>query len=212
MEDLLTLGCDVRQAAGVTANSINESGWGQMFRWWNLGGWKITRVYAVDYLKNAGLPAPYWVAPGNKAPNATPSDPKGGDPPWCYYRCFGTQSEYLREWMAHFVPRPDEHAPYQGYRHCGEIFWSGSPTWFKELCLVGYKGTNTKKDPSSAVAEHVSLVRGAIVRWAQGRLGVAVDGLWGGASQAALDKWGATDLFDAATCAALKDGTQPPIV
>lgn len=187
MESLLRLGCDPKQAAGVTANSINESAWGQSYRANNLGGWKCTKAAAIAYaLAHDGKGISWWQAPGNRAPGATVGDLRGGDSPWCYYRAFSSIGEFLGEWLKHFVPRPEGPAPYKGYKRCGELFWSHGD-WFLELCLVGYKGANTKKNPEPSVREHESLVKASLVRWAQSRLpsGLVVDGEWGPKSQAA---------------------------
>lgn len=187
IEACLHMGCSVLQSAGVTANSLNESAWGQSYMYWNLGGWKITKAYADAFLKQHGRQAPYWAAPGNKAPGATLLDYKGGDPPWCYYRVFASLESYLSEWMSHFVPRPGNgKPPYPGYALCGELFW-GNLEWFPELIKVGYKGKNTHDHPGLAIQEHKLLVGSSIIHWIQSRLGVRIDGVWGAESRKYLN-------------------------
>jgi hypothetical protein len=184
MEHCLALGLHPRQAAGVVGNAINESAWGQSYRGNNLYGWKVTQGAAVAYaLVHDGEGILWWRAPGNKAPSATLKNLKGGDPPWCFYRAFESLTDSYAEWLAHFVPKPNEPAPYGAYRSCGALFWSGRE-WFTQLCKVGYKGELTKRDPSGSVAEHRSLAQSALTYWAQSRLGLVVDGKWGPMSRA----------------------------
>lgn len=185
VESCFAIGVYPLQAAGVCANAMNESARGQSYQHWNLGGWKITKLYADDYIVQHVWPAPWWRAPGNKVPGATLTDPKGGDPPWCYYRAFESLQDYCAEWIRHFVPHPDWESPYPGYKRCGEAFWTGDP-WFPLLVARGYKGQNTRQHPDGAIAEHVLLVREACTLWVQSRLVVSVDGVWGPKSQAAL--------------------------
>lgn len=174
MHSCIDLGCAPKQAAGITANAVNESAWGQSYRGNNLGGWKITQAYASEHPESS-----WWRAPGNKATGATEKDLKGGDPPWCYYRAFHSVKTFLGEWITHFVPDPNiGNPPYPSYSYCGRLFWGGSD-WFQELIHVGYKGSNTKRNPRPAIAEHEQLVDSSITRWAQSMLGVAADGKWG---------------------------------
>lgn len=189
MEACLRLDCDPMQAAGVTANVLNESAWGQSYRAFNFGGWKIYEHYAITYRKVHGKGPRWWRAPGNKAPGATLKDLKGGDPPWCFYRAFDSIKDFLGHWLQHFVPRPDYAAPYSGYRRCGKVFWAGDE-WFPWLISAGYKGENTRKHPESAIVEHRQLVEAAITRWAQARLGgLVIDGVWGPKSRQICFVW-----------------------
>ncbi len=185
MECCLRLGCAPMQASEVTANTRNESANGQSYRCNNLYGWKLTEGYAREYRQtHDGNGPPFWRAPGNKAPGATLTDPKGGDPPWCYYRVFETFEGSLAEWLKHFVPQPTEHAPYGSYRKCGELFWSGGD-WFPELIRCGYKGENTRKHPDLSIAEHRDTARTSAIRWAQSRMKIGIDGKWGALSRTA---------------------------
>lgn len=189
MESLLRLGCNPMQAAGVTAAMINETAWGQIYKAWNLGGWKCTKAAAIAYaMAHDGRPIPFWRAPGNKAPGATPDDLKGGDPIVCYYRAFSSMEEFLGEWLKHFTPKPSDHSPYPAYKACGVLFWS-KQDWFLAMLKAGYRGTNTQAHPEGAVAEHHSLVRAAITRWAQSKLGVKVDGIFGPVSRQACFRY-----------------------
>lgn len=193
MESLLRLGCDPKQAAGVTANAMNESAWGQSYRAFNLGGWKLFKPYALAYRKAHGKGPPWWRAPGNRAPGATLANYRGGDPPWCFYRAFDSIESFLASWLKAFVPRPSPGAssregkgdPETGdYRLAGERFWLGRSNWFDAMVAAGYKGQRTEANPEGSIAEHKSLYKSAITRWGQSRLGVVVDGAWGPKSTA----------------------------
>ena len=191
MTACLALGCTPRQAADVTANAINETGWGGKYAGWNLGGWKIRKPYVDAYKKLHGVCPPWSRAPGNKS---------SGDPPWCYYRAFPSLESYLRAWMEHFVPKPDDPKLYPGYATAGTMFWAGEAAWFEELIVVGYKGDRTRERlvelraqhraaEHPSVKAHRSLVRDALAMWAQSKLAVDVDGEWGSKSRAACAVW-----------------------
>jgi len=193
MEACLRLGCAPKQAAGVTANVLNESAWGQACRAHNYGGWKLFKPYAAAYRKAHGKGPPWWRAPGNKAPGATLEDHKGGDPPWCFYRAFDSLDDFLANWLLAFVPKPAPGAPSRegkgdpataDYRLAGERFWNGRSDWFAAMVAAGYKGTRTEAHPDQAIAEYHSLAKGALTRWAQARLRIKVDGIWGSESTA----------------------------
>lgn len=172
---LRNLGLAPWQAVEVLGNAVVETGWGQFFRAWNLGGWKIRKT-DVDAMRAKGKKALWWRAPGNKAPGATLQDYKGGDPPWCYYRGFESMEAFFAEWIPKFVPKPG--ASTGRYKKTGEVFWSKGD-WFRELCLAGYKGSNTQKAPDGSVASHRQIVTMALRFLCQKALGVTVDGTWG---------------------------------
>lgn len=211
MTALLALGCDVYQAASVTANACNEAGWGPSCWYGNAGGWKITKAYADAYKARERKPAPFWKARGNV---------NSGDADWCFYRAFPSLQDFLREWLEHFVPRPGATAPYSGYTRTGELFWSGGE-WFPALVMVGYKGAVTKArlveirragrtdSEHGSTREHAMLSASVLILWAQGQLGVTADGAWGAKSRAACVAWQVTKSLpptgglDAATLASL---------
>jgi hypothetical protein len=182
LKALIALGCSIEGAFGVLANSINETGWGQSYRAFNLGGWKMYKPAARDA---QGRPRRWWRAPGNKAPGATPDDLKGGDPPWCYYRAFDSLEEYYRAWLNVYVPKANPgDRPNGRYWRTGQQFWAGEP-WFDDLIAAGYKGENTQARPEHSLAEHASIVRTLTLYWAQYLLGVDPDGVWGPGSERA---------------------------
>jgi len=225
MEACLRLDCNPMQAAGVTANVMNESAWGQSYRGNNLGGWKIYEHYAIAYRKAHGKGPRWWRGPGNKAPGATPKDLKGGDPPWCFYRAFESIEDFLASWLKTFVPEPPLGTPSReskgdpatgDYRLAGERFWGRRANWFDAMVAAGYKGSRTEASPEQAIAEHHSLVQSALTRWGQSRLGVTADGAWGPKSKtacAAFQAWhglSVTNILDDETLVALVHSKQQP--
>lgn len=168
----------------VTANAVVETGWGKYRRGNNLGGWKIN--------KNSAGPGVRWFrARGNKAPGATITDLKGGDPPWCYYLVFGSFGEYFSRWLKRFVPKPGSVSSSHLYFETGHEFWAGKP-WFDDLCAAGYKGENTKAHPEGTIHEMEQITDKIAKMFVQSKLGVAPDGDWGPASTLAAKKkgWG----------------------
>lgn len=183
---LVELGLSLELAWTITANAIVETGWGQAYRGWNLGGWKLWKADADAYFKKHGRKIAWYRAPGNKAPGATLEDLKGGDPPWCFYRVFGSMSEFLSAWLRVFVPKPG--APKSRYTKCGAQFWSGQE-WFDDLIAAGYKGTRTQQNPDPSMKSHAHLVADVRERWCQRELGVKPDGAWGPQSSRACVKF-----------------------
>lgn len=168
----------------VIANAAVETGWGTEYKANNLGGWKITQRIIQRLLAQGRKPL-WWTSPGNKAPGATLSDYKGGDPPWCYYRGFESMEEYFEEWLETFVPHPARNLIESRYYKTGTLFWSGDEKWFRELCLAGYKGRNTEKNPDPSFMMHQGIVQIIERILCQRALGVSVDGVWGPKSKAA---------------------------
>ena len=164
---LTALGCSVVQAVEVTANSVNETGWGQHYRAWNLGGWKIWKFSA----QNAnGSPRRWWRALGNQS---------SGDPQTCFYRAFQSPEEFFAEWLRAFVPKdPTAGKKNARYAKTGQQFWAGQP-WFDDLIAAGYKGDVTQANPDRSIAEHAKLVDTIAMIWAQAKIGAEPDGSWG---------------------------------
>lgn len=170
------------QAFEVAANSMNETGWGAHYVAYNLGGWKVWPFSA----KNSDSTPRRWSrAPGNKAPGATPTDLRGGDPPWVYYRAFGSLRGYFKQWLSTFVPRVDPGAKPNGrYWNSGQQFWAGAD-WFDDLIAAGYKGDNTRLHPEASLEAHHAIIATLRVYWCQRALGVVADGAWQPKSKAA---------------------------
>lgn len=171
-------GLDILKRIDVVANCVVETGWGKYRKGNNLGGWKITKGAA-------GPGVPWFRARGNKAPGASETDYRGGDPPWCWYRVFASFEDFFAQWLARFVPRnaPKGHR----YKKCGEEFWAGKP-WFDDLIAAGYKGENTKANPDRSIAGHEQLSEKCAMVYAQHLLRVDVDGDFGPKSEAAAKK------------------------
>lgn len=175
---LLAMGLTHQQAFEVAANAVVETGWGQHYRAFNLGGWKIRKDFVDAYLKKFGRSPKWWRAPGNKS---------SGDRPWCYYRGFDSIEEFFAAWLETFVPKPGARKKSR-YLKTGEEFWAGRP-WFDDLIEAGYKGAVTKKSPEGSIHGHDALTAKIRVLWAQRALGVAIDGKFGPKSRAALVKF-----------------------
>lgn len=176
VEILLALGCSLFGAVSVTANSMNECANGTAYRAFNFGGWKIYQSFASEYARKRGKPSPWFRALGNKS---------SGDPPWCYYRGFESPMQFFEEWLLLFVPKSGTVGPKHRYKKSGELFWQNDDGWFAALIDGGYKGKKTKANPAGSIAEHKMLMHSALVRWAQTRLGLVADGVWGPKSEAA---------------------------
>lgn len=189
MSGLLLNGLSVQQAAAVTANSCTEAAWGRACYWNNAGGWKITSTYASNYKAvNGGIGPKWWKARGNV---------DSGDPDWCFYRVFPDLNTFLKEWCATFVPKKGTVGDKNRYRITGEHFWEGSPLWFGDMIVAGYKGgpsalrmkglrligADDAQHPS--VASERSITQEVIEIWAQLKLKIDPDGAWGPKSTAA---------------------------
>jgi hypothetical protein len=190
VDTLLALGVPMWGAFEVTGNSMVESARGQKFRGWNLGGVKVKESDA-EWARAAGLPLRWFRAPGNKAVGATLEDLAGGDPPWCFYRVWDSMLAFYSDWLWKYVPadgavdRTRVPRDVKRYKATGKAFWGQSDSWFLELCRAGYKGQNTQKSPERSVLAHRELAKEAMLVWAQAKLGVAADGVWGMGSQKA---------------------------
>jgi len=174
---LLSLGLTLRQALGIAANTMNETGWGRFFRAFNLGGWKIWKfsARAAD-----GTPRRWWRALGNKG---------SGDPQTCFYRAFDSIAQFFAEWVRTFVPDVDPASKPNGrYWKTGQQFWAGEE-WFDDLIAAGYKGDVTRRRPEPSIRQHEQITKTLLVMWAQHLLGVAVDGKWGAKSKAACEQF-----------------------
>ena len=202
---LRMLGCDIEQAVGVTAHMMLESGRGQKFRAWNLGGVKLWQSTARQYKQATGKSIPWWRDWGHQSQ---------GDPEVCYYRAYEDFGAFLRHWLNAYVPRLTEEPlvrksdPKRGlrkgqpllspetsadYRLAGAHFHRLNGRlfvrWFEMLLKAGYRGAKTKQLWKAAQSIHESLEIEARVHWAQSRLGVAIDGDWGPRSRAACEQY-----------------------
>jgi hypothetical protein len=216
MAAFLALGLSPRRAADASANAMGEASWGASVWHGNAGGWKITQAHSRAWRAQHGPDGPpWWKARGNV---------DSEDSAWCFYRAFPSLADFLREWLEHFVPRPEAPAPYPAYRAAGAAFWADDAAWFGHMILAGYKGRPSrdrmralraagKPDTDHpSVAAHRQIAGRVLRMWAQGRLGVDVDGRWGPQSRAecrAVQRGAGlpeTGELDDATLAALAPG------
>jgi len=172
-------GLTTEQIFWVIGNSIVETGWGRSWKGYNMGGWKINKDYAYNYKRHKGRSAPWWQAAGHVA---------SGDAEVVYYRGYTDPSHFYSEWLERFVPSVPNLVMTR-YNKTGQVFWQNDISWFKELCLAGYKGPVTQANPDKSVKDWESVVHTAQVRVVQYLLGVKVDGKWGAKSQTACDAY-----------------------
>lgn len=170
VDALRRAGCSFQQAVDVTANAVNETGWGRFYRAWNLGGWKITKGTAHE---PDGTPRRWFRALGNKS---------SGDPQTCFYRAFTSLQAFYEAWLLQFVPK--EGSPTGRYTKTGQQFWAGEE-WFDDLIAAGYKGDVTRRNPDPSMRAHASIKGTVVVYYCQHKLGVVADGKWGPKSIAA---------------------------
>ena len=197
VQALLNEGCNIDQAIGVAANTQNETGWGQFYHAFNLGGWKIWKFSAKN---SDGTPRRWWRALGNKSSN---------DPQTCFYRAFTSPEEFFHEWLKTFVPKVNPASKPNGrYWKTGQQFWSGGD-YFPEFVAAGYKGDVSQHNPAPSIAEHAQITKTLTVMWCQHLLLLTPDGAWGTKSKAACKLYQtskglpATGLLDPATLGVL---------
>lgn len=175
LSSLLGSGLTPKEALWVISNFISETGWGKKWKGNNFGGWKITEAYVKEYKASHNGESPlWWQAPGHIA---------SGDPPVVYYRGYATYNDFIQAWLLRFVPinpKPDHR-----YYKTSKAFWAGDASWFKELCLAGYKGPVTQANPDASVVNFGLIVDRARMLLVQhflhafGILHNAPDGSWG---------------------------------
>lgn len=168
VDALRAAGCTFDQAINVTANAVNETGWGRYYRGWNLGGWKITKGTANN---PDGTARRWFRALGNKS---------SGDPQTCFYRAFGSLRDFYEAWLLQFVPKNGSGR----YKKTGEAFWAGEE-WFDDLIAAGYKGDVTRRNPRPSIAAHEKIIGSVVIYYCQRKLGLVADGKWGPRSRAA---------------------------
>lgn len=178
-------GMTSEQALEATANAISETGWFRHWRGNNMGGWKTNEPYVKEYKRIHGEQCPrWWRAPGHIA---------SGDPPVVYYRGYDKVEDFLSAWVERFVPRGTSVPVTHRYYKTGKAFWAGSPSWFKELCLAGYKGPVTQANPGGSIAAFAQIIERARKIVAQSILGVTPDAAWGPSSAKALQSFLGSD-------------------
>lgn len=176
METLLGVGLTMNRAFEVTANAVVETGWGEHWKGWNMGGWKIWET-DVQKAKRSGKLCPgWWRAPGHI---------NSGDPEWCFYRTFSGPDMFFKEWLERFVPKvsSDKHR----YHRTGLLFWEQPQLapWFPELIQAGYKGEVTKANPNKSISSFNNIVIRSQTILAQKLLKVEADAVWGQKSKQA---------------------------
>jgi hypothetical protein len=158
----------VQQIMWVTANCCGESGWGKFWNGFNFGGWKINSEFVKAYKKKHGVCPPWFRAKGHQ---------KGGDDPVVYYRGFRNMEDFYRAWILKFVPKDPSSG--ERYEQTSKRFWNNDEAWFRELCVSGYKGEDTKAHPDGSVETYKEVCQRVMILFVQYVLGLKYDGSWG---------------------------------
>lgn len=178
IEKELSLGLNKKQILEIVGNAVGETGWGAKWNCWNLGGWKMNSEYAKSYFKTNGVPASWYKSEGHVL---------GGDDPVVYYRGFDSINSFFKSWLNRFVPKTTPKKT-DTYYKTSISFWSNG-NWFYELCVSGYKGDVTKKNPMPSVNNHLSVTSRIKTLIAQFVLGLSYDGIWGTKSKLECSKF-----------------------
>jgi hypothetical protein len=188
LEDLknINVGLTPRQKLWILSNMISETGWGKTWRGNNFGGWKITKDYVTSYKREHNGEEPWWwQAEGHVA---------SGDEPVVYYRGFEPRQKFSKEWVERFVPKVSDTG--HRYHKTGLDFWLEKDTWFRELCLAGYKGPVTQANPEKSCEDFKSICKRAQIILIQTKIGVDHDGSWGPTSKNKAKELYGTDDID----------------
>lgn len=167
-------------AYGILANTVNETGWGQKYRGFNLGGWTIQSAQPVG--------TKWYRAHGNKS---------SGDPQTVIYKGFSSFEDFFVAWIDKFLPKENKGR----YGLTGRLFWERKP-WFPAIIQASYKGPVTKADPEGSILEHQYIIDCLENFWCQHQLNLwattsnlvnfiplKVDGNWGRKSAELFIKW-----------------------
>jgi len=179
-----------KQLAEITGNAAVETGHGQDWKGNNWGGVKINKPYTVSYFNTTNDTPKWFKAEGHVA---------GGDAPIVYYIYFETPQKYAEYWLDKFVPydyfKEDqiEENKKTRYYKTAKAFWNNfndeDNHWFYELCVSGYKGDVTKKNPKPSVDTLFSCTARVKTMTSQLILETTPDGVWGLKSKEACIKF-----------------------
>lgn len=142
-----------QMAVGVVANSCVETGHGQHYEYWNLGGWKYNATFAREHPDET-----FWIGRGHL-----------GEPPLVPYRTFRSMDAFYAAWLERFTPCPASGR----YAATSVAFHNNSNTWFRQLVLAGYKGPGPAAAPDSEVIEWQDVCR-IVVRRLASHIGVQI--------------------------------------
>lgn len=174
------------QLIEITANAAVETGHGQKWSGNNWGGVKISKPYVNSYLQQNGTSPKWFKDEGHVA---------GGDQPIVYYVYFNSPQEYAAYWLQKFVPidyykeNQTEETKRSRYYKTAKSFWENNSSteklehWFHELCVSGYKGEVTKKNPKPSVDTLFNCKERVKTMVSQLLLGLNPDNSWGNKSK-----------------------------
>lgn len=174
------------QLIEIAANAAVETGHGQKWSGNNWGGVKINRTYVSDYKEKHGTSPKWYKDAGHIA---------SGDQSVVYYVYFESPQDYATYWLQKFVPidyskeEQTEETKRTRYYKTAKAFWTNSTFtdksqhWFYELCVSGYKGEVTKKDPGPSVDTLFNCKSRVKTMLSQLLLGLSPDNAWGNKSK-----------------------------
>lgn len=171
---------NAEQLIEIAANAAVETGHGQKWNGNNWGGVKISKPYVTSYFAKHQT-NPFWFQSKGHV--------SGGDSEIVYYIGFDSAQKFAEFWLDRFVPssyHEEDHSEEKNrsrYYKTAKAFWEENKEldkhWFYELCVSGYKGEVTKKNPIPSVETLFSCKSRVKTMVSQLILGLVPDGIWG---------------------------------
>jgi hypothetical protein len=174
----------VNQLTEITANFSSETLHGEKWNANNWGGVKIYKPYVNSYKLEHGKSPSWFQSKGHE---------KSGDEAIVYYVGFDSVEQLAEFWLTRYVPfsyaeMTEEAAKKERYFKTAKAFWeerqetSTSHHWFYELCVSGYKGPVTQKNPTPSVNSLFEIKKRIKTMVCQLLLELTTDNSWGAKS------------------------------
>jgi Putative peptidoglycan binding domain len=169
---------NINQAVEITANFAVETRHGQEWSANNWGGVKINKPYVDSYKQKCGRTPSWFQSQGHV---------NSGDESVVYYVGFDSIPQFSEFWLERYVTagyKAEESSTKKSrYYKTAKAFWENlnSPNqhWFYELCISGYKGPVTQKNPDPSVKTLFDTKSRIQKMVTQLLLGVTPDSSWG---------------------------------
>jgi hypothetical protein len=170
----------INQAIEIAANSAVETLHGEKWNEFNWGGVKVNKNYVNAYKALHDNVSPRWFSAAGHV--------NSGDQEVVYYVAFDSIEQYCEYWLTKFVLFSS--VDFTGlYSKTAKAFWENYPQkdkhWFYELCVSGYKGAVTQKNPTPSVDTFFNVEARIRIFVTQLLLGVKTDGDFGPKSKQA---------------------------